>query len=467
MTRGTPVRTHAAAPLPLADLLPITAGTTPDGHLALGGVDTVELASRFGTPLYVYDAATLRAQCRSYVEAFRDQHAESTVLYASKAYLNRPLARLIASEGLGFDAVSGGELEVLRAAGVPMARVYLHGNSKESWELELAVRSGVGRVVIDNEDEIPLLGEIAAAAGVRQEVLLRLSPGVDAHTHEKTTTGILDSKFGVPVETGAAERALAATLEQPSLELCGLHMHLGSPIVELAPFELGIGVVADFAAGVCRDRYGVEVREFSPGGGFAVGYRDGDPVPEPAAYARAIVAAVRREWGERGLPLPRMSVEPGRSIVARAGVALYRVGARKEVPGVRTYVSVNGGMADNVRPAMYGSRYEALSAERPAAEPEETVTIAGKYCESGDVLLRDARLPRLRRGELLAMPASGAYQLSMSSNYNLSYRPAVVLVEEGAARLIRRRESASDLMALDVDEGGPEGGSEEGSARGG
>ena len=458
--------THAAAPLPLADLLPISAGLTPGGHLALGGCDTVELARRFGTPLYVYDAETLRAQCRGYVQAFSDEYPESTVLYASKAYLSRPFARLVASEGLGFDAVSGGELEVLRAAGVAMGRVYLHGNSKEAWELELAVRAGVGRIVIDNDDEIPLLGEIASRAGVRQGVLLRLSPGVDAHTHEKTTTGILDSKFGVPVETGAAERALAAALEQPALELHGLHMHLGSPIVELAPFELGIAVVADFAADVCRDRFGVEVREFSPGGGFAVGYRDGDPVPEPSAYARAIAAAVRREWGERGLPLPRISVEPGRSIAARAGVALYHVGARKEVPGVRTFVSVNGGMADNVRPAMYGSRYEALSAERPTAAPEETVTIAGKYCESGDVLLRDASLPRLRRGELLAVPASGAYQLSMSSNYNLSYRPAVVVVEGGEARLIRRRERASDLMALDVDEGAAAEGSGGGSAGG-
>ncbi len=437
--------------LPHADLLPLTAGLTSGGHLALGGVDTVELARRFGTPLYVYDGHTLSTQCRGYVEAFRAEYPESTVLYASKAYLSRPFARRIASEGLGFDAVSGGEIEVLRAAGVAMETVYFHGNSKERWELDLAVEAGVGRVVIDNEDEIALLGEAAAARGLRQPVLLRVSPGVDAHTHEKTTTGILDSKFGVPIATGAAERALAAILKQPALDLRGLHMHLGSPIVELAPYELGIAVVADFAASVCRDRFGVEVREFSPGGGFAVGYAAGDPVPTPADYARAISGAVRREWGEVGLPLPHVSVEPGRSIVARAGVALYEVGARKEVPGIRTYVSVNGGMADNVRPAMYGSHYEALSAERPTAEPEETVTIAGKYCESGDVLLRDARLPRLRRGELLAIPASGAYQLAMSSNYNLAYRPAVVLVERGEARLLRRRERAADLMALDVE----------------
>jgi diaminopimelate decarboxylase len=434
------VTSHAAATLPLADLLPVTAGLTAEGHLALGGCDALELAQRFGTPLYVYDARTLREQCRGYVEAFRAEYPESTVLYASKAYLSRPFARLIAAEGLGFDAVSGGEIEVLRAAGVAMDTVYLHGNNKEPWELALAVEAGVGRVVIDNEGEIALLAEAAAARGV------------DAHTHEKTTTGILDSKFGVPIATGAAERALAAILAQPALELRGLHMHLGSPIVELAPYELVIEVMADFVADVCRDRLGVAIPELSPGGGFAVGYGAGDPVPTPRDYAHALAVALRREWEARGLPLPRIAIEPGRSIVARAGVALYSVGARKEVPGIRTYLSVNGGMADNMRPAMYGARYEALSAERPTAEAEETVTVAGKYCESGDVLLRDARLPRLRTGELLAMPAAGAYQLSMASNYNLSYRPAVVLVEDGEARLLRRRESAADLMALDVDD---------------
>lgn len=442
---------HATAPLPLADLLPVSAGLTSGGHLALGGCDTRELARRFGTPLYIYDARTLREQCRAYVEAFGAEYPESTVLYASKAYLSRPFARWIAAEGLGFDAVSGGEIEVLRAARVPMETVYLHGNNKEPWELALAVEAGVGRVVIDNEDEILLLAEAAAARGIRQRVLLRVSPGIDGHTHEKTTTGILDSKFGVPIATGAAERALGAILGQPALELRGLHMHLGSPIAELGPYELGIGVLADFVASVCRGRHGVEVPELSPGGGFAVGYTAGDPVPAPREYARAITGAVRREWGMRSLPLPHIAIEPGRSIVARAGVALYSIGARKEVPGIRTYVSVNGGMADNVRPAMYGARYEALSAERPTAEPEETVTIAGKYCESGDVLLRDARLPRLRSGELLAMPAAGAYHLSMASNYNLSYRPAVVMVEDGEARLLRRRERAADLMALDVD----------------
>ena len=439
-----------AATLPLSHLLPLSAELSLDGQLMLGGCDAVELAGRFGTPLYVYDTRTVREQCAAFRSAFTEQHPDSAVLYASKAFLTRPFARLIAEQGLGFDAVSGGELEVLRAAGVEMSTVYLHGSNKSAEELRLAVDAGVGRIVIDNAGEVARADAAAREAGVRQPVLLRVSPGVDAHTHEKTTTGILDTKFGVPLAGGDAEAAVRSILEAEQLEFRGLHMHLGSPIFDLAPYELAIELMAEFIASVCRDRLGAEVLEFSPGGGFAVGYEAGHDPPSPAEYARVICGTLRRESERLGFPLPHLSVEPGRSIVARAGVALYAVGARKEVPGVRTYVSVDGGMSDNVRPSMYGARYEALSAERPLAAVEETVAIAGKYCESGDVLVRDAAVPRLREGEVLAIPASGAYQLSMASNYNLAYRPAVVLVEDGEAQLIRRRESADDLMALDV-----------------
>lgn len=444
--------TSAAATLPLTAVLPVTAGLTAEHHLAVGGCDTIALAREFGTPLYVYDARTIREQCATYLSAFRAEHPAADVLYASKAFLNRPFARLIAAQGLGFDAVSGGELAVLRAAGVEMERVYLHGNNKGVEELRLAVESGVGRVVIDNLDEIALLEAVAAEAGGQpRPVLLRVSPGVDAHTHVKTTTGILDTKFGVPIAGGAAERAVRAIIDAPHLEFRGLHMHLGSPIFDLEPYRLGIAVMAQFIDEVCRARLQTEVPEFSPGGGFAVAYeRDREP-PALAEYARAVIGTLRREADARGFPMPHVTVEPGRSIVARAAVALYAVGARKELPGIRTYVSVDGGMADNIRPAMYDARYEVLSAERPLAAPEETVTIAGKYCESGDLLVQDAAVPRLARGEIVAMPAAGAYQLSMASNYNLAYRPPVVLVEDGAARLIRRREEPADLMHLDVD----------------
>ena len=440
----------AAATLPLSQLLPLDAGISTEGHLTLGGCDAVALAAEFGTPLYVYDVQTIREQSAAYRTAFGHEHPDSVVLYGSKAFLNRPFAKLIAEQGLGFDAVSGGEIAVLRAAGVEMENVYFHGNNKGADELRLAVEAGVGRVVIDNPEEVALVDAAAATAGVRQAVLLRVSPGVDAHTHEKTTTGIIDTKFGVPIAGGAAEAAIRAILDAGGLEFRGLHMHLGSPISELEPYVIGIEVVAQFIAAVCRDRLGVGVEEFSAGGGFAVAYeRDQEP-PPPSRYARAICDALRREADRLGFPLPRLSVEPGRAIVGRAGVALYTAGTRKEVPGVRTFVSVDGGMADNIRPAMYGARYEVFSAERPLAPAEEAVTIAGKYCESGDVLARDVALPRLRAGEVLAVPAAGAYQLSMASNYNLAYRPAVVLVEDGEARLIRRRETADDLMAADV-----------------
>lgn len=445
-----------AASLPLLSLLPLSADLSTEGRLMLGGRDVVELAAEFGTPLYVYDVRTIREQCAAFRSAFSAEYPDSSVLYASKAFLSRPFAKLIAEQQLGFDAVSGGEIAVLRSAGVNMADVYFHGSNKTPEELRFAIESGVGRIVIDNPGEVPLVSDAVSAVGRanergdRQAVLLRISPGVDAHTHEKTTTGVIDTKFGIPTAGGEAEQTIRSIIESSSLEFRGLHMHLGSPIFEMEPYVRGIEIVTRFIAEVCRDRIGVEVQELSPGGGFAVAYESDHDPPSPAEYAHVICGTLRREAGQLGLPLPHLSIEPGRSIVARAGVALYSVGARKEVPGVRTFVSVDGGMADNIRPALYGARYEALSAERPLADPQEVVTIAGKYCESGDVLLRDVEVPRLRTGEVLAIPTAGAYQLSMASNYNLAYRPAVLLVEDGEARLIRRRESADDLMMMDI-----------------
>jgi len=445
------VTTTDAPPLPLAHVLPLSATLSPEGVLQIGGCDVRDLAREFGTPLYVYDVQSIRELAAAWQTAFAEAYPDSEVLYASKAYLSRPFARLIDSTGLSFDAVSEGELEVLSAAGVDLQRVYLHGNNKTPSELSRAVELGVGRIVIDGFDEIALLETIAGEAGVEQPVLLRVSPGIDAHTHAKTTTGILDTKFGLPIETGAAERAVSAILEAPHLEFRGIHTHLGSPIFELEPYRLGIQVLAEFIADVCIGKLGTEVPEFSPGGGFAVAYLRSQEPPAPSVYANAIASTLQTEADSRGFPLPHISLEPGRSIAARSAVALYTVGNRKEVPGIRTFVSVDGGMADNIRPAMYGSPYEALAAERMLAPTEETVTIAGKYCETGDVLAHDVQLPELEAGELLAMPAAGAYQLSMASNYNLAYRPAVILVEDGDAKLMQRREIAADMMRLDVD----------------
>lgn len=442
----------SGAALPLAHVLPISAEVNAAGRLSIGGCDLRDLADQFGTPLYVYDTATLRAQLRGYREAFAAAYPDSELVYASKAFLNRPFAKFIASEGFGFDAVSAGEIATLKAAGVDLGRVYLHGNNKTPDELRYAVENGVGRIVIDGEWEIELLEGIAADLGRTQRVLVRVSPGIDGHTHEKTTTGILDSKFGLPIVTGAAERAIRAIVAAPHLEFRGIHMHLGSPIFELEPYGQAIEVMAEFIDQVVRKQIGVEVPEFSPGGGFAVAYRHEQQAPAYEAYAGVIASTLKREADARGFALPHITLEPGRSIVARAGMAVYTVGARKDVPGIRTYVSVDGGMADNPRVALYDSKYEAVLPDRPLDAPEELVTIAGRYCESGDILIKDIELPRLRAGELLAMPAAGAYQVAMESNYNLALRPAVVMVEDGKARLIRRRQTFEDLGALDVDE---------------
>ncbi len=433
----------------LASIFPRTAEVTVDGHLAIGGCDAVELARELGTPLYVFDEEELRATCREYREAFSSRYAQSAVVYAAKAYLGRWLAALIAEEGLGMDVVSGGELAVARAAGFPMERVLFHGNNKSAQELREAIEAGVGHIVIDNFHELALLDEIAGQAGRRQPALVRVSPGVDPHTHAKTTTGVVDSKFGFTMEGGTAEEAVVQALAKPNIEVLGLHCHLGSPVFELEPYWQANEVMVAFARKM-RDRHGLELREYNVGGGFAAQYVREKPAPTTEQYAQAVVESLREALAKHELPEPALFVEPGRAIVARAGLALYTVGARKAIPGVRTYVSVDGGMGDNIRPAMYDARYEALVANRATEPPAERVTIAGKYCESGDVLIKDIELPKLWAGDVLALPASGAYCLAMASNYNQSLRPPIALVRDGHARLVRRRETYEDLMRADV-----------------
>jgi diaminopimelate decarboxylase len=434
----------------LRGVLPMTASVNAAGHLAIGGCDTVALALQFGTPLYVFDEADLRDRCRELRREFEARLPDVLVLYASKAYIGKALANLIADEGLGLDVVAGGELAVARAAEFPLDRVYMHGNNKTPQELEEAVRAGIGRVVIDNLHDIALLDAIAREAGRRQPVLLRITPDVDPHTHSHVTTGVIDSKFGLPLIDGLAEAAMQQALAAPSLEVLGVHCHIGSQLFETEPYTEAIDKTLAFAAEMVS-KHGLQLREFSPGGGFGLQYTRDEAPPPISTYAETIAAAVKHACARHGLALPRVVIEPGRSVVGRAGVALYTVGARKEIPGVRTYVSVDGGMADNIRPAIYGSRYEAVPAARPLAPAEETVTVAGKYCESGDVLIRDASLPRLESGEVLAIPASGAYCLAMASNYNGALKPAIVFVAGGKARLVRRRETYADLLATEVD----------------
>jgi diaminopimelate decarboxylase len=436
--------------LPFRHVLPRNSSLSPAGRLAVGGCDLRDLAAQYGTPLYVFDEAGFRATAQEYRREFEARWPGAKVLYAAKAYLSKGLAKVVAEEGLGMDVVSGGELAAARTARFPADRLYFHGNNKSEAELRAAVSGGgVGRVVVDNFHELELLDRIAREVGSVQAVLLRISPNVDAHTHAKTTTGVLDVKFGFAIATGDANRAVRLAMQAEGLDLRGLHVHLGSPIFDLEPYVQGSEVMCAFAAQMA-DTHGFDLREYSPGGGFALAYTRDDHPPTIAQYAETLAEAMGNGLDSHRLPRPSLHIEPGRSLIGGTMVAVYEAGARKEIPGVRTYVSLDGGMGDNIRPAMYGSRYEALSVDRPLAAAEETVTLAGKYCESGDILVRDIAMPRLAAGELVAIPASGAYNLAMASNYNMSLRPPVIAVTDGNARLLQRRETIEDLLARDL-----------------
>ena len=431
-------------------VFPDTAAVSDDGELLLGGCAAGDLAAAYGTPVYLLDEATIRRRCRSFVAEFGQRHPASRVAYACKAYINPALARLLQEEGLGFDVVSGGELATVAAAAPgALADTYFHGNNKTPQELAEALERGIGWVVVDSFHELELLNRLAGEAGKAQDILLRVSPGIDPHTHSYTTTGILDSKFGFAIQTGHAAQAVRQALAAPHLNLRGLHFHLGSPIFELEPYRVATELVLRFAAEFREE--GLQLQRFSPGGGFAVAYTRGQQPPPIADYAETIVSAMTAVCGELGMELPTLVVEPGRAIIGPAGVALYRVGAIKDIPGVRKYVSVDGGMGDNIRPALYQAEYEVVVANKAGQEPAELVTIAGKYCESGDLLASDVLLPPVEAGDLLAIPTAGAYCPSMASNYNHNPRPPMALVADGQSRLIRRRETYQDLMHCDLE----------------
>ncbi|MEE9198908.1 MAG: diaminopimelate decarboxylase [Dehalococcoidia bacterium] len=430
-------------------VFPRTTEIDSSNHIAIGGCDLVALAEEYGTPLYLFDEETLRYKCREFRREFSQCYPDTQVVYACKAYVSPSLARIFREEGLGLDVVSGGELAVAQSVGYPPEMVYFHGNNKGPDELEAALEWGLGRVVVDNFHELGLLNGLARKKGRTQEILIRISPGVDPHTHSHTTTGILDSKFGVPIEGGQAEGLVKEALAASNLDLIGLHFHLGSPIYEVEPYRQAVEIAMSFADQM-RQRHGFALREFSPGGGFAIQYTEDEPPPAVAEYASVIASAVLENCKGPEMPPPRLVIEPGRAIVGQAGVAVYRVGSTKDVPGIRKYISVDGGMGDNIRPAIYGSRYEAMVANKASSPPQERVTIAGKFCESGDILVKDIDLPRVEAGDLIAIPASGAYCLSMASNYNAAPRPPIVLVKEGKPRLIRRRETYQDLMQWDL-----------------
>jgi diaminopimelate decarboxylase len=431
---------HDVATAPLErDLLPRSASIDERGHLHVGGIDLLELVEQFGTPLFVYDEEHLRQACREAVAAWGDG-----VAYAAKAFLCRAMARLAHEEGLHLDVASGGELHVALSAGVPPERLILHGNNKSLDELATALEQGVGRIVIDSFDEIARLGtllESTAPGGPRPTVLARVTPGVEAHTHEFVRTGQEDSKFGFSVSSGAAAEAVAALELMPGVELAGIHAHIGSQVFEAHSFEQAAEVLGAFFAPL-------GLPELVVGGGLGVPYVNGESAPSQAAWAEATLGACARAGVS---PATRITAEPGRSIVATAGITLYTVGTVKHLPGIRTYVSVDGGMSDNPRPVLYGSGYEAFLPRAVGSRRTRPVRVVGKHCESGDLVVPEAFVPDdLVVGDVLATPVTGAYGYAMASNYNKVPRPAVVFVSSGTARVAVRRETVDDLTRLDA-----------------
>ena len=432
--RGRALTTLGAMSVLPRHLLPDNAEVAADGSLRVAGCDVADLAAEFGTPLFVYDEQHLRDRCREAVEVFGDG-----VAYATKAFLCRAMARLAHEEGMHLDVATGGELHVALSAGVPADRLVLHGNNKSTEELRAARAAGVGRIVVDSFDELDRLDRLHLEDGIVPQVLVRATPGVEAHTHEFVRTGQLDSKFGFGVASGDLGKAVDRAAGSPAVDLVGVHVHIGSQVFVVDFFHQAIDVIAPWVNDL-------GLPELSIGGGLGVAYVEGEEAATIGQWGRTILDACR----DAGITA-RITAEPGRAIAAQAAITLYTVGTIKEVPGVRTYVSVDGGMSDNPRPVLYGSGYEAFLPRAVDADRPRTVTLVGKHCESGDVLVRDAKVPAdLRVGDLVATPVTGAYGHSMGSNYNKVTRPAVVFVRDGAARLVVRRETHDDLLATDV-----------------
>ena len=429
------------------DVFPMGTKINSEGVLEIGGCDVLSLAKTHGTPLYVYDEKTIRSMAQTFVGEFTSRYPKTSVAYASKAFLNLAMAKVANEENLSLDVVSGGEIAVAHAAGFPSNKMYFHGNNKTPQELSEAIDLGVGTIVVDGFQELDILNNIAKSKNANQGIMLRLSPSVDAHTHAHTTTGILDVKFGFSIETGESSIAIKQALDSSNLTLQGIHFHLGSPIFELEPYSTAIDTVFDYLKPFFKQ--GLELKKFSPGGGFAIGYLQKQLPPSIGGYADVITSMLKTKCDDLGIDYPELIIEPGRSIVGRAGVAIYTVGVTKVIPNVRTYVSLDGGMGDNIRPALYEAQYEAVAANKMSSTHFETVTLAGKYCETGDILVKDVSLPILDSGDLVAIPASGAYCIAMSSNYNMNPRPEIIMVSDGDSRIIKRRETYQDLMALD------------------
>lgn len=420
------------------------------GHLTIGGMDTVELAEEYGTPAYILDEEVIRKNCRTYRKAAAEYFgADALPLYASKALCFTEIYRIAAEEGMGIDCVSGGELYTAKRAGFPAERIYFHGNNKTDRDIRDAMDMGVGTFVVDNRDELIALSEEAQRRGKTQRILLRITPGIDPHTHRAIMTGNVDSKFGNAIVTGQAMAIVKEAIALEGIDLAGLHCHIGSQIFDIDPFADAASIMIRFIAAI-KEECGFEIRELNLGGGLGVRYTEYDRIIDYAAAIRDIAAVVTGYAKEQGITMPRVILEPGRSLVAAAGITLYTVGSVKEIPGFKNYISVDGGMPDNPRYALYQSTYTALIANRANEARDYRATLAGRCCESGDLLGEDMEIQHAKRGDILAVLVTGAYNYSMASNYNRLPRPPVILVKNGQAHVAVRRESYEDLVRNDL-----------------
>ncbi len=421
------------------------------GHLTIGGVDTVALAKEFGTPAYILDEAVIRENCRTYRRAAAEYFgADALPLYASKALCFAGIYRIAAEEGMGVDCVSGGELYTAKAAGFPAEKIYFHGNNKTDRDICDALDMGVGTFVVDNADELEALSAEAQKRGITQRILLRITPGIDPHTHRAISTGNVDSKFGSAIVTGQAMAIVKQAIATKGVRLCGLHCHIGSQIFDIEPFAEAADIMVRFIADIKRECDGFEIEELNLGGGLGVRYTEYDREIDYAAAIRDIASVVTGYCRESGIRLPRIILEPGRSLVAAAGITLYTVGSVKEIPGFKNYISVDGGMPDNPRYALYQSQYTALIANRADEPRDYRATLAGRCCESGDLLGENMEIQRAKRGDILAVLVTGAYNFAMASNYNRLPRPPIVMVKDGKATLAVKRETYEDLIARDI-----------------
>ncbi len=431
---------------PNQSIKPITTEINAAGNLSIGGCDLVKLAEKYGTPLYVYDEATIRQICRDYKDAFKD-YKKVNMLFASKAFMTSAICRVLASEGFGFDVVSGGEIYTVNHAGVDMSKTVFNGSNKSFDELTLAIELGIGRFSVDNFLELSMLDSIAESYDKEVDILLRITPGIDCHTHEYIQTGHLDSKFGFDL-TQLDEVIELIQDEYKSLNLKGLHAHIGSQIFETQVYHDEVAIILKEIARI-KEKYGIELNEINLGGGLGVTYTDADTPPSIYKIAEVIINSIKENTAKYNLQEPEIYIEPGRSIVATSGVTLYTVGSSKQVPHGTKYVAVDGGMADNPRPSMYGAVYTAQVANKPNEKNTEKITLAGRFCESGDILIKNIELPTLEEGDILCVYDTGAYGYSMSSNYNRVLKPAVVLVNNSQSDIIVSRESYEHLVSLD------------------